>query len=87
MKKSFLFAVSAISLVMLTACAPPITRQQQLDIWYQRCLEYGFHPNTNGIAQCVQQQEIEREKALTQPNRMMFCTGGGYGHGGFATCF
>lgn len=81
------FLLIALTALTLTACGPQITRQQQLDAWYQRCLDYGFHPNTNGIAQCVQQQEIERERNLTQPSRPMFCSGGGFGHGGFATCF
>ena len=75
------------SLTALAACAPPITRQQQLDAWYQRCLEYGYVPNTNGIAQCVQQQEIERDRALNSSRGPMFCQSTGFGHGGFSTCF
>lgn len=87
MKKVILLSFVATSVFVLAACAPQMTRQQQLDTWYQRCLDYGFHPNTNGIAQCVQQQEIERDRAMRETNRPMFCSGGGFGHGGFATCF
>jgi hypothetical protein len=71
----------------LAACAPQMTREQQLDAWYQRCLEYGYHPNTTGIAQCVQQQEIERERALTELRRPVFCHGAGYSGGFSSFCF
>lgn len=87
MKRRSLAPLLALTFLALAACGPQMTREQQLDYWYQRCLEYGFHPNTNGIAQCVQQQEMERERAMHEDNRVMFCSGGGFGNGGFSTCF
>lgn len=56
MKKSlFILPVLAI----LSACQPPMTRQQELAIYRSRCLDYGFQMGTVEFAQCMQDQEAQ----------------------------
>jgi hypothetical protein len=53
---------------LLSACQPPMTREQQLFIYRSRCIEYGFQPGTPEFASCMQKQEI-KEAELALQNR------------------
>ncbi len=64
MKKVVLF-LPLVSL--LSACQPPMTREQQLFIYRTRCMEYGYQPGSPEFANCVQMQEVnEAEQAIQQ---------------------
>lgn len=65
MKKSFLLIPF---LAILSACQPPMTREQELAIYRSRCLDYGFQMGTVEFAQCMQAQEA-REAELYMKER------------------
>ena len=53
--------IFVLPMVVLAACQPPMTREQQLTIYRSRCLDYGFQMGTVEFAQCMQNQEAQRE--------------------------
>ena len=63
MKRSFIF-LPFLFLAILTACQPPMTREQELAIYRSRCSDYGFRMGTVEFAQCMQEQE-SREAVLS----------------------
>ena len=58
--KKVLFFVFLAGLV--TACQPPITREQQLSFYRSRCLDYGYPPGTREFADCMKEQEARDEE-------------------------
>jgi len=67
MKKSFLIVPL---LGILSACQPPMTREQELAIYRSRCLDYGFQMGTVEFSQCMQKQEA-REDMLSMQARQL----------------
>lgn len=76
MKKLIL---SIFFLSLLSACIPPMTREQQLSIYRSRCLDYGYQRGTLEFAHCMKEQEaqevffaIQTKKvhALEEKNRL-----------------
>lgn len=63
MKKSFLFIPL---LAILSACQPPMTREQELAIYRSRCFDYGFQMGTVEFAQCMQEQEAREDMLAVQ---------------------
>jgi len=63
MKKSILF-IPLLSL--LSACVPPLTRDQQLAIYRSRCLDYGYQWGTREFADCMKEQEFHDETLAIQ---------------------
>lgn len=55
----FIFVLPVV--VLVSACQPPMTREQQLSIYRSRCLDYGFQMGTVEFAQCMQNQEAQLE--------------------------
>lgn len=55
-------------LAVLSACQPPMTREQELAIYRSRCFDYGFQMGTVEFAQCMQEQEA-READLYMKER------------------
>jgi hypothetical protein len=53
--------IFVLPMVVLAACQPPMTREQQLTIYRSRCLDYGFQMGTVEFAQCMQNQEAQLE--------------------------
>lgn len=57
--------LSLLGFCCLTACHTPMTRDQQLQIYRTRCLEYGYQPGTIDFAHCMLEQEkLTEHKAL-----------------------
>jgi hypothetical protein len=52
--------------VALSACQPPLTREQQLAIYRSRCLEYGYQPGSVEFAKCMEKQEARETKLYMQ---------------------
>ena len=67
MKKSFLLTPF---LAILSACQPPMTREQELAIYRSRCLDYGFPMGTIEFAQCMQEQEAREAKLYMQERKI-----------------
>ena len=65
MKKLFL-VLPLLSII--TACTPPMTRDQELAIYRSRCLDYGYQYGTREFADCMQMQEA-READLDMQRR------------------
>jgi len=59
MKRSIVFIPL---LAFLTGCQPPLTREQQLSIYRNRCTEYGYKYGTPEFANCMMKQECRQEK-------------------------
>ena len=53
-------------LAFLQACVPPMTREQQLSIYRNHCLEYGYQFGTHEFANCMQMQEIHKRTLSTR---------------------
>lgn len=67
MKKSFLFIPF---LAILSACQPPMTREQELAIYRSRCFDYGFQMGTVEFAQCMQEQEARQAKLYMEERKV-----------------
>ena len=67
MKKSLLLVSF---LAMLSACQPPMTREEELAIYRTRCLEYGFQMGTVEFAQCMQAQETQEAKLYMKQRKI-----------------
>ncbi len=65
MKKSLLLIPI---LAVLSACQPPMTREQELAIYRSRCFDYGFRMGSVDFARCMQEQEA-REAELSMKSR------------------
>jgi len=63
MKKSFLLIPF---LGILSACQPPMTREQELAIYRSRCFDYGFQMGTVDFARCMQEQEAREDMLSIQ---------------------
>lgn len=46
----------------LSSCIAPMTRQEELNVYRTRCLDYGFQWGTPEFAKCVKDQEYQEEK-------------------------
>lgn len=62
--KKFIFSLSLLSL--LSACTPPLTRDQQLQIHHAHCLDYGYQVGTLAFSECMMRQEGRAEKRALQ---------------------
>lgn len=67
MKKSFLVI---FALAILSACQPPMTREQELAIYRSRCLDYGFRMGTVEFARCMQEQEAREDELSMQARKI-----------------
>ncbi len=67
MKKAYL---SIPFLGFLVACAPPLTREEQLAIYRSRCLDYGYLWGTPEFADCMMKQEARHEKLTVQMRKV-----------------
>lgn len=56
--------------VALSACQPPMTREQELAIYRTRCLEYGYQPGTVEFARCMEKQEAREAKLSLQERKI-----------------
>ncbi|MEB3702607.1 hypothetical protein Bealeia1_01722 [Candidatus Bealeia paramacronuclearis] len=57
--------IMLLPLLLVSGCdlfRPPLTRQELLTIYRDKCLEYGFEWGTPEFAKCVQDQEYKEEK-------------------------
>ncbi|MBI2707749.1 MAG: hypothetical protein HYX35_05515 [Proteobacteria bacterium] len=53
--------------ILLSACEPPLTRDQQLAVYRSRCLDYGYQSGTREFADCMKEQDArEDELALKE---------------------
>lgn len=66
--KKIVFFLPLISL--LSACAPPLTRDQELAVYRSRCLDYGYLMGTREFADCMMQQEAHKEELTLQRQKI-----------------
>ncbi|MBA3814075.1 MAG: membrane lipoprotein lipid attachment site-containing protein [Alphaproteobacteria bacterium] len=64
--KKLLFFIPILA--VLSACQPPMTREQELAIYRSRCFDYGFQMGSVDFARCMQEQEA-READLSMKAR------------------
>jgi len=57
-------------LCLLSACQPPLTRDQQLAIYRSRCLDYGYQWGTREFADCMKEQEAREEELLLKERKV-----------------
>ncbi len=50
------------TVLCLSSCIAPMTRQEVLNIYRKNCLDYGFQWGTPEFAQCVKDQEYQEQK-------------------------
>ena len=62
--KKFVLLVPFIAI--LSACQPPMTREQELAVYRSRCFDYGFQMGTVEFAQCMQEQEAREDMLSIQ---------------------
>ena len=67
MKKSVLLIPF---LGILSACQPPMTREQELMVYRSRCFDYGFQMGTVEFAQCMQEQEAREDMLSLQARQL-----------------
>lgn len=57
--KKFILLIPFLSI--LSACQPPLTRDQQLAIYRSRCLDYGYPYGTREFADCMKEQDARED--------------------------
>jgi len=67
MKKA-VFLIPLLSLV--SACQPPLTREQELAIYRSRCMDYGYQWGTKEFADCMMQQELKEQEFNLQARKV-----------------
>ena len=53
-------------IAVMSACTPPMTREEQLSIYRNRCLDYGYQYGTVEFADCMKEQEARDEELAVQ---------------------
>ncbi len=54
---------------VLSACQAPTVRDEQLQSYRSRCIEYGYKWGTPEFANCVKEQEEREEKLAVQSRK------------------
>src|SRR3990167_7507115 len=55
---------------LISACQPPLTREQELAIYRSRCMDYGYQWGTKEFADCMMQQEITEQELSLQARKV-----------------
>jgi hypothetical protein len=66
MKKAVLFLPF---FAILSACQPPLTRDQELAFYRSRCFDYGYQLGTVEFANCMKEQEAREEELAVQARK------------------
>lgn len=66
--KKIIFLLPLMSI--LSACTPPLTRDQELAVYRSRCLDYGYPMGTREFADCMMQQEAQEQEFALQSRKI-----------------
>lgn len=75
-----------IAAMILVSCAAGDTRQEKLVAYKAKCVEFGFSPGTEAMAQCVMSLDIEDERESAALLRTLLSSGSASESGSAPQC-